>query len=103
MKFSPRNVALILAAALAAAAPAYADDLSPAPAPQTAELAAQVRALQQQVAELQSKQAENWLTQERTEQIKAIVRDVLEDAKTHGQFEDTNPPVSYKDGFVFQT
>jgi hypothetical protein len=62
----------------------------------------EIQALKTRIAELERKQGENWLTQERTEQIKAIVQDVLADARTRGQFAD-GPQIGYKDGFFIQS
>lgn len=67
-----------------------------------AEVTSEIQALKSRIAELERKQGENWLTQERTEQIKSIVQDVLADAKTRGQFAD-GPLMGYKDGFFIQT
>ncbi len=50
----------------------------------------------------EKKEDENWLTTGRVEQIKAIVQDVLADARNRGQFSNgTN--IGYKNGFFIQT
>ncbi|HVS72760.1 MAG TPA: porin [Phycisphaerae bacterium] len=67
-----------------------------------ADLANQVADLKAQLAQVKATQEENWLTQERTDQIKAIVEDVLNDAKTRGQFAD-GPNFGYNNGFFVQT
>jgi len=51
---------------------------------------------------LEQKEDANWLTQERTDQIKAIVREVLADARSRGQFAD-GATVGYNNGFFIQT
>jgi hypothetical protein len=51
---------------------------------------------------IKQKQDANWLTDERTQQIKAIVQDVLADAKSRGEFSD-GPTVGYNNGFFIQT
>jgi hypothetical protein len=66
------------------------------------DVSTELRALKTRIAELESKQQENWLTQERTAQIRSIVEDVLKDSKTRGQFAD-GPDIGYKDGFFIQT
>lgn len=60
----------------------------------------ELAALKARIAELEKKDNENWMTEQRAEQIKAVVRDVIADAKSHGQFLDTDLAAGYgKDGF----
>lgn len=90
----------VLAAAVACVgmnSAAWADDSTT-----VTDLAKQVADLKAQLAQVQAKQDENWLTQERTDQIKSIVEGVLEDAKTRGQFAD-GPNFGYNNGFFIQT
>lgn len=58
-------------------------------------------AMKQRVAELEARESQNWMTQERQDQIRAIVQDVLADARQKGQLPaDT---VGYKNGFYIQS
>src|SRR3954470_18287888 len=68
----------------------------------TADVAAEIQSLKARISELEAKQNESWLTDERASQIRGIVQDVLQDAKMRGQFAD-GPDVGYKDGFYIQT
>jgi len=88
-------LASVLAAVLASRG--YAD------VPATNEdLANQVQELKTRLAQLEAKENENWLTTERSNQIKAIVEDVLADAKTRGQFQN-GADVGYNGGFYVQS
>jgi hypothetical protein len=94
---------------LAAAAPhtahaAVSDDDFNKLKEQFSQLQAKDEALKSRVAELESKENNNWLTQERTDQIRAIVQGVLADAKTRGPFGgSTGASVGYDHGFFIQT
>ena len=95
-----RRSSLLLAAAVACAcsAPrARADDT-----PSTAELANQVKSLQNEVTELRVKQEQNWMTQERANQIRQIVEETLADARTRSQ-NAGGADYGYNDGFYIQT
>jgi phosphate-selective porin OprO/OprP len=70
--------------------------------PAEASVASELASLKARIAELEKKESEAWLTQERTAQIRGIVEDVLADAKTRKQFSD-NPDFGYKNGFFIQT
>ncbi len=63
---------------------------------------AQIKALESRIADLESKENQNWMTDERAAQIRGIVEDVLKDAKYHSQYAD-GAEVGYKDGFFIQT
>jgi hypothetical protein len=108
MTFSRWSASAALAASLLtlAASPALfaAEPVAEAPgaAPASADVANELQSLKARIAELERKEGDNWLTQERTNQIKQIVQDVLADAKTRGQFAD-GPSFGYKDGFFIQT
>ena len=65
-------------------------------------LRAELKASQARLSELEAKQNDNWLTEERASQIRGIVQDVLNDAHARGQFAD-GPDIGYKDGFYIQT
>ncbi len=100
MQKSARTLGFVLSAPvlfLALRPAVRADDT-----PTTADLVNQIKSLQSQVSDLQAKENQNWLTQERANQIKAIVQDVLADSKTHTQFED-GASYGYNNGFYIQT
>src|SRR5690348_16341491 len=65
------------------------------------DVSAELKTLKARVAELEQKENDNWLTTERTNQIRAIVEETIADAKTRGQFAD-GPSFGYKDGFFIQ-
>jgi hypothetical protein len=67
-----------------------------------ADVNAELGALKARIAELEKKENENWLTAERTSQIKAIVQDVIADSKTRGNFAD-GINAGYDNGFFIQT
>lgn len=99
MRKSPRNYwAIIIGPVICAALSpiTLADD------PTAADLANQIKALQQQVSDLQAKENENWLTTERAAQIRSIVQDVLADSKKREQFAD-GADFGYNNGFYIQT
>lgn len=89
------------AAALAAAvlAPAYAEN-NP-----DVETQALIRSLQEQVTELKDEvdvlraRDQDWLTEERADQIKELVTDVLADADTRASLLQGGPTAGYKGGF----
>src|ERR1035437_6584549 len=83
-----------LALAAAFAATARAADTSP-------DVQSELSALKTRIAELEAKQNENWLTEARASEIRAIVNDVLADARNHGQFLDSDYQAGYKDGAPF--
>ena len=62
----------------------------------------EVQALKTRIQQLEAKENENWLTEERANQIKSIVQEVIADSKTRGTFAD-GPDIGYKDGFYIQT
>ncbi len=69
-----------------------------------ADVSAELSALKARIAELEAKENDNWLTDERAAQIRGIVQDVLKDAKTRGQFADGDNFGYNKDsGFYIQT
>jgi hypothetical protein len=63
----------------------------------------ELQALKARIAELERKQDENWLTDERAAQIKAIVNEAIAYAKTHGRGADSDLQAGYRDGFFIQT
>jgi hypothetical protein len=66
------------------------------------DIGAELQSLKARIAELEARQNENWLTEERASQIRGIVQDVLKDAQTRNQAAD-GPDIGYKDGFFIQT
>ncbi|MEI8195343.1 MAG: porin [Phycisphaerae bacterium] len=63
----------------------------------------ELQTLKARIAQLEKKENENWLTEERTAQIKSIVNEAIADAKTRGQFADGDLQAGYKNGFFIQT
>ena len=86
--------AVAVVAALAAGS-AFAADGS--------DVAAELQALKARIAELEKKENENWLTAERSSQIKELVQEVIADSRKRGQFADGDLQAGYKDGFFIQT
>ena len=59
-----------------------------------------IAALEARVAQLEAREQQNWMTQERADQIRAIVQEVLADAKKQ---QADAPNVGYDNGFFIQT
>lgn len=76
---------------------AYAADAT------NAEVQTELQTLKARIAQLEKKENENWLTEERTAQIKSIVSAAIADAKTRGQFANGDLQAGYKNGFFIQT
>src|SRR5436305_1648218 len=83
-------VAALLALSVAATSYAVDEVAAPPTASQnsTTEVSSELNALKTRIAELEKKQNEDWLTEERAKQIKTIVRDVIADSRSRGQFGD---------------
>ena len=62
----------------------------------------ELQSLKARIVELEAKENQNWLTEERTNQIKKIVEDVLADARKRGQLTN-GADVGYNNGFYIQT
>lgn len=62
-----------------------------------------IQQLESQTAMLRQQVDENWLTDERSGQIKGLVQEVLADAKTRGQFADGDLAAGYDKGFFIRT
>jgi hypothetical protein len=60
------------------------------------------QALQSRVTELEGKEEKNWMTQQRANEIRAIVEETIADAKKRSQFAD-GPSVGYDNGFFIKT
>lgn len=94
-----RGIALIVAAiACVATSTAFAEDPT-----SNESVAAEIKSLKARIADLEQKENNNWLTAERTEQIRGIVQSVLADAKTRGQVSLTNDNFGYNNGFFIQS
>ncbi|MGN6369886.1 MAG: porin [Phycisphaerae bacterium] len=65
-------------------------------------VSAELKALRARVADLEQKENQNWMTQERANQVRAIVEQTIADAKTRSQFADGDN-FGYKNGFYLQT
>ncbi len=85
-------------AALAVSSLAFAD----APAAAT-DVASELGALKARIAELEKAQNENWLTEQRSEQIKGLVQEVIADARARGQFQDSGLLAGYNKGFFLKS
>lgn len=90
-------------AAVAAAVAVLATAGTTFAADPNADLQSEVAALKARLAELERRENENWLTEERASQIKALVNDVIADARQRGQFLDGDTKVGYKDGFFIES
>jgi hypothetical protein len=55
--------------------------------------------LRQEVRDLKAKDGDDWLTEERSSQIRGIVTDVLADAETRASLQDSAITAGYKNGF----
>jgi hypothetical protein len=60
---------------------------------------ARIAALEQAVSDLMKEKGESWLTQERSNEIRAVVQDVLNDADTRASLQTSSATSGYKDGF----
>lgn len=85
-------------AALAVSSLAFAD----APAA-TTDVASELGALKARIAELEKAQNENWLNEQRSEQIKGLVQEVIADARARGQFQDSGLLAGYNKGFFLKS
>jgi len=85
-------------AALAVSSLAFAD----APAA-TTDVAGELGALKARIAELEKSQNENWLNEQRSEQIKGLVQEVISDARARGQFQDSGLLAGYNKGFFLKS
>ncbi len=64
---------------------------------------AQIADLQTQIATLKAQNGDNWLTSERAEEIKGLVRDVLADADTRASLQGGGASAGYADGFFISS
>lgn len=84
-------------AAVTVAPLAFAADATPPAA--SADANARIAALEQAVSDLMREKGESWLTQERANEIRAVVQDVLNDADTRTSLQTSTATSGYKDGF----
>jgi hypothetical protein len=84
-------------AAVTAARLVFAADATPPTA--SADANARIAALEKAVSDLMREKGESWLTQERSNEIRAVVQDVLNDADTRASLQTSNATSGYKDGF----
>lgn len=84
-------------AAVTAARLVFAADATPPTA--SADANARIAALEKAVSDLMREKGESWLTQERTNEIRAVVQDVLNDADTRASLQTSAATSGYKDGF----
>jgi hypothetical protein len=84
-------------AAVIVAPLAFAADATPPAA--SADANARIAALEQAVSDLMREKGESWLTQERANEIRAVVQDVLNDADTRTSLQTSTATSGYKDGF----
>ena len=61
--------------------------------------AARIAALEQAVSELMKEKGEQWLTEQRATEIRAVVQDVLCDADTRASLQGSGATAGYSDGF----
>ncbi|MAT82145.1 MAG: hypothetical protein CMJ29_10955 [Phycisphaerae bacterium] len=64
---------------------------------------ARLEAAEAKIAELSSQQDADWLTEQRAEEIREIVQDVLADADTRASLQGSNMSAGYDDGFVISS
>ena len=55
------------------------------------------------IAELSAQQNADWLTEQRSDEIREIVQDVLADADTRASLQGSNMAAGYDDGFVISS
>lgn len=101
MSISP---AVVFAAVTFAAASLSATTVAAAPPPandaaETAALEAAVAGLKARIAELESEQGDRWLTERRSDEIRALVQDVLADANTRASLQGSGAVAGWNNGF----
>lgn len=65
--------------------------------------ATQLAEMKAQIAELKAQQGEQWLTEQRAEQVRGIVQDVLADADTRASLQNTAATSGYDNGFFISS
>ena len=95
--WSGRAAAAAAVMLLVGTSTSFADDTSA-----NDSVSVELKALRARVADLEQKENQNWMTQERANQIRSIVEETIADAKKRSQFADGDL-VGYKNGFYIQT
>jgi hypothetical protein len=94
------RLAAFVATASMVTLPAFAaEQPGPANNDTTSSANARIAALEQAVSDLMREKGENWLTEQRSNEIRAVVQDVLNDADTRASLQTSNATSGYKDGF----
>ena len=70
---------------------------------ESAELMGQIQALQQRVQELEGRGEVNWLNERKSEEVKALVREVLADADTRASLLSSGLNAGWEDGFYLSS
>jgi len=63
----------------------------------------EINALKERLAQLETQENSNWLTEQRATEIRSLVQDVLADADTRASLQDTNMTAGYDDGFFIRS
>lgn len=69
----------------------------------TPDLSARLEAAEARIAELSANQDADWMTEQRSEQIRGLVQDVLSDADTRASLQGDGSTSGYNDGFYIQS
>ncbi|MDP7070687.1 MAG: porin [Phycisphaerales bacterium] len=69
----------------------------------TNDLQSRLEAAEAKIAEMSAQQNGDWLTEQRSEQIRGIVQDVLADADTRASLQGNGATSGYNDGFFVQS
>ena len=64
---------------------------------------AQIAELKAELAQLKAQSGENWLTEQRADQIRGVVQDVLADAETRSSLQSTGANAGYDNGFFISS
>ena len=96
-----KQVGLVVgAAALTVSSASFADTTAEA---NNNDLKAKVAELEAQMAQMRAKQNDNWLTEQRADEIRGLVQDVLADADTRASLLAQGMSAGYDDGFVLSS
>jgi len=97
MKHSHSTIPTMLVAAMGTGVSAQALD------PEVAELRSMVETLRTEVDVLRAETSDDWLTQQRSEQIRVLVQDVLADADTRASLQGDGATSGYNKGFFIHS
>ena len=64
---------------------------------------AQINQLKAEIASLKAAQGDQWLTEQRAEQIRGVVQDVLADSSTRSSFQGAAATSGYDNGFFMSS